>query len=171
MVFVAVLAALLASGPAGALTITGPGTALNAYSFSVDGYEVYLLGVDSVERTQGCEIDRRDWDCGIAAIRHLEEVLYEGPVTCETVFGPDGENRVVAICTLYGDDLGGRLIAEGFAVAMPNETTRYAALETEARAAGVGLWQGRFTPPAIFRSRPMAPQSTRPAFYPPVPID
>lgn len=165
------IAAALLPAPVSAFTVTGVATALKSYAFALGGYEVYLVGVDSVERPQTCTVERRRWDCGVAALRHLEEVLYEGPVTCETLFGPDASNRVVAICELNGADLGARLIGDGFAVAMPNETTRYNALEAEARAAGIGLWQGDFTPPAIFRALPMSPQSTRPPFYPAAPID
>src|SRR5215207_11139237 len=107
----AAAAALLAAGSAHALTVTGSASALNAYAFTVDGYEVYLLGVDSVERNQTCLVDRQSWDCGVAAIRHLEEVLYEGAVICETVFGPDADNRVIALCELSGADLGARLVS------------------------------------------------------------
>lgn len=157
--------------PAAALTLSGNAVAVKTYAFTLQGYEVYVLGVDSVERGQNCTIGRRDWDCAAAAFRHLEEIVYEGPVTCETVFGPDEDDRVVAVCTMNGADLGERMIADGFGLAMPNETTRYEAVQAAARAAGIGLWQSEFTPPAILRSRPMSPQSTRPRFYPAAPIN
>jgi len=163
--FVAVLASLLvAASPAAAEEIGGTVVVDKPYSFQLDEYRVYLLGVDSVEAGQTCNIGRQSWDCWAAAQRQLEAILSEGAVVCDTVVGPDTEGRVIATCTVNGADVGERFVASGFGLAIPDETDRYVALQQAAREEGIGLWQGTFTPPAVWRSLPMRPKSGRPAF-------
>jgi endonuclease YncB( thermonuclease family) len=96
----------------------------------------------------------------------LESILVEGEVACEPIVGPDADLVVIASCTVGGLDVGELFVASGFAVTIPAETDRYEELQAEARAAGIGLWQGQFTPPAIWRALPMRPPSGRPRFTP-----
>ncbi|MCW5696205.1 MAG: thermonuclease family protein [Bauldia sp.] len=160
------LAALVFASGVQALTITGTGEATRSYAFRLDGHEVFVLGVDSVEERQSCTINRQPWDCWAPAIRSLQQILFEGgEVTCETITEPDEDQRVLATCTtVHGDDLGLLMIESGFAVALRRETTRYNDAEQAARDARIGLWQGEFAPPAIWRARPMSPPSERPRF-------
>ncbi len=157
--------------PAQALTITGEAQVTKPYSFTLAGYQVYLLGVDSMEEGQNCTIDRQRWECWAAAYRQLETIVSEGDLTCETIFGPDDREAVIAVCTVNGEDVGERFVRSGFGLVIANETTRYNDAEAEARVAGIGLWQGEFTPPRIYRSLPLRPPSLRPRFLPAEPID
>lgn len=157
--------------PASALTISGSAQVNGSYSFTLDGYTVFLLGVDSVERGQTCTIDRRDWDCRAAAVRSLETILDEGTVTCETVFGPDDTQSLIATCVVNDEDVGDRYVRAGFGLAIPLETGRYADAQTEAQAARVGLWQSEFARPSVWRALPMRAPSTRPRFRPTTPLD
>ena len=158
----AVLAAMV--DPALAQTITGNATVVRPYAFSLAGYQVYLLGVDSVEHGQTCAIGARSWDCWAAAFRQLETIVGEGTLSCDLVVGPDAQGRVIAVCAVNGEDVGLRFVESGFGLALPMETTRYDAAQAEARAAARGLWQGGFVAPVIWRSRPFAMQSGRPRF-------
>jgi endonuclease YncB( thermonuclease family) len=165
------IVALMLVESAGAVVITGVAEVTRPYAFNLSGYEVYLLGVDSVEIRQVCTIAREPWECGPPAQRQLETILSEGELTCDTVVGPDEAQRVIAECSVSGQDVGRRFIESGFGVAIPGETSRYDEVQAEARAAERGLWQGTFTPPAIWRSRPFAPRSNRPDFVPTRPVD
>jgi endonuclease YncB( thermonuclease family) len=73
---------------------------------------------------------------------------------------------MIAVCLINGEDVGERFVRSGFGVTIPAETDRYEAAQAEARASGVGLWQGVFTPPAVWRALPMRPPSLRPRFVP-----
>jgi len=163
-VLVAALATVVFAPTAQALTITGTGQATRSYAFNLDGYEVFVLGVDSVEERQSCTIDRQPWDCWAPAIRSLQQILFEGEVTCEAITEPNEDNRVIATCTQFGYDLGLRMIETGYAVALRRETTRYDEAEAVVREAMIGLWQGEFAPPSIWRARPMSPPDERPDF-------
>lgn len=159
------LVALLAA-PATAQTITGEAEATKPYAFTLGDYTVYLLGVDAPEIGQSCTIDGDEWECWAASQRQLQTILFEGEVVCEIVVGPDSDNHVIATCTVGGEDIGERFVRSGLAVTLPRETEAYQDAQTAARQDELGLWQGRFTPPSVWRSVPRRPASGRPAFIP-----
>lgn len=157
--------ALCASATAAyAITITGPAEAIKPYSFTVQDYQVFLLGVDSVEAKQSCTVSGKIWECWAAAQRQLETILSEGDVTCDSLVVADAPRRMIALCTVNGEDIGRRFVGAGFGITIPAETARYEDVQAEARSARAGLWQGTFSPPSIWRSLPIRPQSARPDF-------
>ena len=157
-------AALLAHSGAEAATITGRAEVTKPYSFTLADYDVFLLGVDSVELKQTCTVSGRVWECWAAAQRQLETILSEGEVTCESVVEDPARKRMIALCALNGEDVGERFVASGFGIGLPKETSRYGNAQADARVAGVGLWQGTFTLPSLWRELPIHPQSDRPEF-------
>ena len=160
----AAIAVLVAPATMATGTITGPIVVDRPYTFTVGDYRIYLLGVDSVEIGQSCTVNRRDWDCWAAAQRQLESILVEGDVVCEPVVGPNDDLVVIASCTVNGTDIGELFVASGFGITIPAETDRYEEVQTTAREAGIGLWQGQFAPPSVWRAMPMRPSSGRPPF-------
>ena len=162
---VALACALCVSATAArAITITGPAEVIKPYSFTLEDYQVFLLGVDSVESKQACTISGKTWECWAAAQRQLETILSEGTVTCDSLVVADAPMRMIASCTVNGEDVGRRFVGAGFGITIPAETARYEDVQAEARSARAGLWQGTFSPPAIWRSLPIRPQSMRPGF-------
>lgn len=164
------LAAALAPACAAAATISGQAEVTKPYSFTLGGYEVFLLGVDSVEVKQTCHVSGRVWECWAAAQRQLETILSEGEVSCESVIEDPSRKRMIARCTVNGEDVGERFVASGFGLGLANETLRYSDAQADARVAGIGLWQGTFTMPSLWRELPIHPQSDRPEFTGP-PVD
>jgi endonuclease YncB( thermonuclease family) len=157
--------ALLASvAVAQAETISGPAEVTKPYSFTLGDYEVFLLGVDSVEAKQTCTVKGRIWECWAAAQRQLQTILSGGDVTCESIVEDISPKRMIALCTLNGQDIGLQFVESGFGLALPEETTRYIDTQADARLAGIGLWQGTFTTPSIWRNLPIRPKSNRPSF-------
>ncbi len=118
-------AALLAPAGAAAATITGHAEVTKPYSFTLGDYDVFLLGVDSVEVKQTCTVSGRVWECWAAAQRQLETILSEGEVACESVVEDPSRKRMIALCTLNGEDVGQRFVASGFGLSLAEETSRY----------------------------------------------
>ena len=119
--------------------------------------EVRLFGIDAPERRQLCaRADGTPWPCGHAASARLAELVALGPVRCRPQ-DRDRYGRVVSICTAGGVDLGGRLVAEGLARAYVSFSDAYLPLETDARAAGLGLWQGAADAPWDYRAEASPP--------------
>lgn len=143
--------ALALAGPVAAEVIEGEGTVVDSDVVEVDGKRVMLFGLESIERNQACRMNGQPWACYAAAARQLEYLVSLGPLTCETEGKADRYGRYLARCAINDKDLGEEFVRSGFAVARPDETDAYIAAEREAKAAKVGLWQGKFDRPTEFR--------------------
>ena len=139
------------AAPAGADQITGPATAVDPTVIAINGQRIMLFGIDSVMRKQTCTIGGKIWQCWPAALRNLEIMLDQGPVTCETVGEPDVYGRLLARCNINGGSLNEQLVRAGWAVARRSEATDYVAVEAEAKEKKIGLWEGEFMMPDEFR--------------------
>jgi endonuclease YncB( thermonuclease family) len=147
--FARVAAALLAL--AGALpavaqdgqTVTGAAVAIDGDILKFpDNKRVILWGIDAPDRNQKCQIDGADFSCYEAAFRLLDTLAARGDVTCRLVGDPDRLGRASGVCTTVdGLEMNAEMIKEGAAPAYVPQTEDYVALEGEAKAAGVGLWQ------------------------------
>ena len=133
-----------ASGPA----LTGTAQIIDGDSLRVAGRELRLKGIDAPEGRQSCQRDGRDWPCGEAAADRLRELTWRRTVTCDVV-ETDRYNRGLAFCKVEGEDINGRMVADGMAVSFGG----YAAEEAAARSARRGLWSGTFERPHDWRRR------------------
>lgn len=61
--------------------------------------------------------------------------------------GRDRYKRIIARCTVAGEDLEKWMVANDLALAYRRYSTEYVAQEQAAQAARVGLWRGEFVPP------------------------
>lgn len=141
-----------AGAASAAETVSGQAVAVDSDVIEVAGRRVMLHGLESVERNQTCRIDGILWECWPAAVRQLEILLSEGPVTCEPVAEPDVYGRLLAHCRLNGKSLNEAFVRSGFAVARADETDAFVAAEKSAEAERIGLWQGEFMRPTDFRT-------------------
>ena len=144
-----VLLSLVAA--ANAETITGTAEVIDSDLLRVDGRRVYLFGIESLESGQDCAIGTELWECYPAAVRKLQTIVTGGEVTCEIMSGPDFLDQVIARCVLGGEDIAAQYIRSGFAVTIPEETDAYEDEMAAAQQEGVGLWQGRFFLPSVWR--------------------
>jgi endonuclease YncB( thermonuclease family) len=145
------LVMVMFAAPVAANQVTGPARAVDPTVIEVDGQRVMLFGIDSVIRKQTCTIGGKIWQCWPVALRSLEILLDQGPVTCETVGEPDVYSRLLARCNINAESLNEQLVRTGWAVARRSETADYVAAEAEAKEKKLGLWQGEFMMPDAFR--------------------
>jgi endonuclease YncB( thermonuclease family) len=146
----AALAVLL--GAASPATLAGRAKVVDGDTLTVGGVQVRLWGIDAPEGRQTCQdAARRAYACGAAASARLRALVGGGDVRCQ-VRDHDQYGRAVSQCRVGAQDLGGVLVSEGLAVAYRRfDDGVYAAAEAQARRARLGLWAGRFTPPADWR--------------------
>ena len=147
------LAMVIFAAPVEANQITGPAEAIDSTVITVNGQRIMLFGIDSVMRKQNCTIDGKIWQCWAAAVRALEILVDQGPVTCDVIGEPDVYGRLLARCNVNGQSLNEQLVRKGYAVARPSETTEYVAAEGAAKEEKLGLWQGQFQRPSEFRTK------------------
>jgi len=135
--------------PAGAETVTGTARVSDGDSLRIGAERIRLFGVDAPELDQVCG-DGQGWPCGTWARGRLALLAEGRRVSCE-VQDRDRYDRLVAICTVNGRDIGAAMVAQGAATAYRRYSTRYVAEEEAARQAGLGLWRGAFDRPEDHR--------------------
>ena len=71
--------------PVEADEITERANAVDSTVIEVDGQRIMLFGIDSVMRKQSCTIGGKIWQCWTSAMRGLQTMLDQWPVTSITV--------------------------------------------------------------------------------------
>lgn len=112
---------------------------------------IRLDGIDAPEIGQRCTTATGvAYDCGVKAREVLERLIMQGPTTCRMA-GRDRYRRTLAFCRAGKTDLNREMVRLGWAVASERYSTRYLAVELQARFRRLGLWQGKFQFPEIYR--------------------
>lgn len=145
------LLVLLASGAGAAELIIGRASVVDGDTLEVHGRRVRLFGIDAPEAGQTCQdAHGQAYRCGQKAASTLEARIGGGVVTCEPT-DIDRYGREVAVCRVFGEDLGAWMVGLGWAVAYRTYSERYVPAEELARRRKLGLWAGRFTGPSGWR--------------------
>lgn len=155
--------------------LLGPakGNAIDGETLFLRGVEVQLFGMDAVEADQVCQdAAGADYPCGRRATHALQTLLQEGAVVCFPMFAVN-ENRVVAVCELADEgadlpsspfplafmqegrerNLSRLMIARGHALSVGIGSQYFLADQDEAQRQRLGIWQGSFQPPSVWRRR------------------
>lgn len=122
-------------------------------TFFIGERKIRLWGMDAPEVKQTCGNARGNrYACGVAS-RDFLSALTEGIYVSCIQRGTSG-NRIVASCEIDGEDIGGSMVRAGHAVDAPKYSNRaYSSDENKAKRAGVGLWQGDFVKPWLWRAK------------------
>ena len=118
-----------------------------------NGDEYRIFGIDAPELHQTCtDANGKEWDCGVQARTLLRKLIKSGEVSCVEK-ATDKYGRNVAQCRSADvADVGEAMVREGFAIDLGRKTGNvYAGAESEARAAGRGIWAGTFQRPGAWR--------------------
>lgn len=112
---------------------------------------VRLEGIDAPEADQTCRLRLLGlpvpgtWRCGLEATRHLERLVRDRSVHCESR-GTDAYGRMLGACVTEGLDINADMVRNGLAWAFVKYSQRYVEVEADARAAKRGIWQGEAVP-------------------------
>lgn len=120
-------------------------------TFDLDGARIRINGIDAPEYGQKCG----SRDCGVEALEALDNLIHSGPINCQSM-GDDGYGRVIGMCVVAGQDIGARLVSDGFAYAFVKYSTDYVAEEESARSRGLGVWRGDYQRPWDYRAEKWA---------------
>jgi endonuclease YncB( thermonuclease family) len=137
----------------------GPGANLRAIDGDTlrasSGEEYRIFAIDAPELHQTCtDANGKEWDCGRAAKTELAKLIKGGDVSC-IERATDKYGRNIAQCNAKGvPDVGEAMVREGYAIDLGRQTNyTYAGAESEARAAGKGIWAGSFQRPGEWRQQ------------------
>lgn len=132
--------------------VVGGARVVDGDSLEIGATRIRLFGVDAPEYRQLCKDGAgRDYPCGFAARDALSAIANGQTVSCTPAEGRSYD-RIVAICTANGQDLGEAMVRAGRAIELPAHSKgRYTAAERDAREAKRGLWAGSFERPSDWR--------------------
>ncbi len=96
--------------------VSGPARVIDGDSLEIAGERIRLHGIDAPENRQLCHLDGKPWQCGKDAANALAGKINRRSVACEEL-DRDRYRRIVAKCTVAGEDIGEWMVANGWAVA------------------------------------------------------
>ena len=131
--------------------LSGPATVIDGDTIVVSGRKIRLFGIDAPEKNQPCWYAAgKKYPCGYTAARHLRKMIQGKTVRCDAR-GKDRYRRVIGLCTIDDLEIGGSMVSAGHAMAYVRYSSRYKKEEALARESRVGIWQGPFDAPWIWR--------------------
>ncbi len=96
--------------------VAGVASVIDGDSLEVAGERIRLHGIDAPESRQHCRLDGKPWQCGKDAANALADKIGRRPVRCEDL-GRDRYKRIIARCTVAGEDMGAWMVSQGWALA------------------------------------------------------
>lgn len=143
----------LPSLPSSAKSLEGRAVAAGPDLIRLQGTLIRLADIEAPEKEQRCaRPGNRRWKCGEAAQAALGRLVNGHTIRCE-VRGPDATGASLAHCFAKETDIGAALVKGGHVFAATGLMSRYGALETEAKAAKIGVWSGEPERPSVWRAR------------------
>ncbi len=133
--------------------VTGVASVIDGDTIEVHSQRIRFHGIDAPESGQLCRLDGKPWQCGKDAANALADKIARRPVTCEDL-GRDRYKRIIARCTVAGEDLGAWMVQRGLALAYRRYSLDYIAEEADAQATRRGIWASEFVKPWEWRKRP-----------------
>ena len=136
-----------------AVELSGVPRVVDGDTLTIGASRVRLDGIDAPETDQIClNAKSVRWACGIDARDQLAAHIAGRVISCSST-GTDVYQRMLAICSLAGEDLNSWMVHQGWALAYVKYSSAYVYAEENARANQRGLWQGAFIAPWDWRHR------------------
>jgi endonuclease YncB( thermonuclease family) len=150
---ISILIIFLFTSVAHANDLKGKPRIVDGDTIEIGDTKVRLHGIDAPESKQTCKkADGSDYYCGEMATFSLAEIIETHWITCkgETV---DSYNRRIAVCYAGPYDINAEMVRRGWALAYHRYSMDYVDEEADARGRGVGMWQGSFVEPWVWRRK------------------
>lgn len=120
-------------------------------SIVVDGVERRLSGIDAPEYNQLCfDAKNKEYKCGQMAMSYLKK-LVTNKIKCKTL-ATDRYKRKISECKVGSVNINEEMVRQGMAVSYNQYEQGYDKAEKQAKDAKLGIWQGRFIRPELFRA-------------------
>lgn len=123
---------------------------LDGDSIRIGEREIRLSGLDAPEYDQTCkDSEGKDYACGQKSLKALRHLV--GPDLKCKMIAKDKYKREISSCESRGININKKMVEIGWAVAYTRYTKEYTAAEKLAKKNKVGVWQGRFMKPELYR--------------------
>lgn len=126
-----------------------PAVAVDGDSLEIGSRRIRLMGIDAPEYIQQCKTpEGKLYPCGRQAAEHLRKLIKNKNISCR-IHRKDKYKRDLCTCYAGKTDLNAEMIRSGNAVVYLESS--YKQLEREARQKHIGIWNGTFMRPRLFR--------------------
>ncbi len=124
--------------------------AVDGDSLEGDGRRIRLEGIDAPEYKQYCfTADNNKYDCGADSLSFLQNLMKNKKINCKCEEERDRYNRELCVCYADKLNLNKAMVKNGRAVCYRSK--RYKSAEKNAKNKKLGIWQGKFMRPALYR--------------------
>ena len=131
-------------------TITGNAKVVDGDTIHIGLNKIRLHGIDAPETNQTCEKKNVAWLCGKESTQALINFINNKKVICN-VKGTDQYKRYISVCIVNKLDMNEFMVKNGWAIAYRFYSKDYTESEDKAKKDKVGIWQGSFQEPYLFR--------------------
>ena len=131
-------------------TITGNAKVIDGDTIHIGSNKIRLHGIDAPETNQTCEKNNVPWSCGKESAKALINFINNQKVICEAK-GTDQYKRYISVCSVNNLDMNEFMVKNGWAIAYRYYSKDYTVTEDKAKKNKVGIWQGSFQEPYLFR--------------------
>lgn len=120
-------------------------------TLKLNGIKYRLSGIDAPELDQTCKNSGgAKYDCGIDSRNALRVLTKDEQVKCESS-GRDRYKRELGICYIGVTNINAWMVEKGHAIAYRKYSQDFVSQEENAKQLKVGIWQGDFVNPEIYR--------------------
>ena len=132
--------------------IYGKAKVIDGDTIHIGNNKIRLHGIDAPEKEQKCIEDGRKWSCGMESTRFLKKLINNYKIQCDTK-GQDKYNRYIGVCYKDNIDINSEMVINGWAIAYRYYSLDYIEEENLAKSKKVGIWNGEFEEPYLFRKK------------------
>jgi len=131
-------------------TIIGNAKVIDGDTIHIGSNQLRLHGIDAPETNQTCEKKNIEWFCGKESTKALINFINNEKVICK-IKGADQYKRYISVCFVNNIDMNEFMVRNGWAIAYRYYSKDYIESEEKAKKNKVGIWQGSFQEPYLFR--------------------
>ena len=131
-------------------TINGTAHVVDGDTIHIEKNKIRLFGIDAPEINQTCTIKDKIWQCGLESSLALKKLVLNNNISC-VVSDIDKYKRYVAECFANNQNINKLMVRSGWAIAYRYYSLDFAEDEKLAEKDKIGLWQGQFQEPYLFR--------------------
>lgn len=120
-------------------------------SLVINNRRIRLQGIDAPEYHQTCgDAKGFDYPCGQKALEFMQHLVSHKKVSCKKI-AKDIYKRDLSECYADGKNINLQMLEAGWAVVYRSGNKDYLEAQAKAKKAKIGLWQGKFMKPELYR--------------------
>jgi len=131
-------------------TINGIALVVDGDTLHIEKNKIRLHGIDAPEIDQTCTINDKVWHCGLESISALKKLVLNNIISC-VVSDTDKYKRYIAECFINNKNINKSMVRNGWAIAYRYYSLDFVEDEKLAKKDKIGIWQGQFQEPYLFR--------------------